>query len=110
MIHINKLKTYFNRHYYALIVFEFCIIYSCTILGDFATYGVDKAVSAIHAVDFGMGFCSKLIPGAIYNIFFDNVSKIKTSVYLIILLIGFFFVLSFMIEKFLPQPSTNPTS
>ncbi len=77
------------------------MVYACTVPGDFRSYGVDGAVMAIHAVDFGLGFCSKLLPGAIYNLFFDSVGTVKTSVYLVILLIGFFAVLSLLLEKFI---------
>ncbi len=77
------------------------MIYSFVVPGEFKLFRVDEAILAIHAVDFGMGFCSKLLPGAIYNIFFDSVDTIKTSLYLSVLLIGFFAILSLLLEKFI---------
>lgn len=101
MIDIYKIKDFCNKHYYAVVIFVFSVIYSCTIPGSFISSGIDDAVLAIHAVDFGVGFCSKLLPGAIYNIFFDSVGNVKTSLYLLFLLLCFFIVLSFMLQKFI---------
>ncbi len=101
MTDINKIKSFQEKHYYAIIIFAFIMIYSCIIPGEFKSFGVSGAVKAIHAVDFGMGFCSKLLPGAIYNLFFDSVGTVKTSIYLAVLLVLFFAVLSFLLEKFI---------
>lgn len=77
------------------------MVYSFVVPGEFKLWEADDAVLAIHAVDFGMGFCSKLLPGAVYNLFFDSVGTLKTSLYLSALLIGFFIILSFLLEKFI---------
>ncbi len=77
------------------------MIYSCIIIVSHDTFGSGNSILAIHAVDFGMGFCSKLLPGALYNIFFDTVGTVKTYLYLLVLLVLFFIGLSFILEKFL---------
>lgn len=97
---INRIKEFSQKHIYALGIFAFIMVYSFMVPGEFKLWDADKAVLAIHAVDFGLGFCSKLLPGAIYNLFFDSVSTVKTSIYLMVLLIGFFSVLSLLLEKF----------
>ena len=107
MIVINKIKEFSKKHYYAVIIFAFIMIYSFVVPGEFSLFRADNAILAIHAVDFGMGFCSKLLPGAIYNLFFDSVSIVKTSVYLIVLLTIFFGILSVFLEKFILSVDTG---
>lgn len=107
MISINYIKEFPKKHYYAILCFAFVMIYSCIIPGEFNTSGVDSAVMAIHAVDFGMGFCSRLLPGAIYNLFFDSVSTVKTSIYLATLLVIFFAIISLLLEKFILKIKTE---
>ena len=101
MIDINKVKSFCNKHYFAVVIFVFSIVYSCIIFTNNIPYGVNGEIYALHAVDFGLGFCSKLLPGAIYNIFFDSVGNFKTTAYLFILLLLFYVVLSFVLEKFI---------
>lgn len=101
MIDINKVKSFCNKHYFAVVIFVFSIVYSCIIFTNNIPYGVNGEIYALHAVDFGLGFCSKLLPGAIYNIFFDSVGNFKTTAYLFVLLLLFYVVLSFVLEKFI---------
>ena len=101
MIDINKVKIFCNKHYFAVVIFIFSIVHSFIIFTNNIPNGVSSEIYAIHAVDFGLGFCSKLLPGAIYNIFFDSVSSFKTTAYLFVLLLLFYVVLSFVLEKFI---------
>ncbi len=101
MIDINRVKSFCNKHYYAVVIFVFSIVYSCIISTNNILWGVSGEIYAIHAVDFGLGFCSKLLPGAIYNIFFDSIGEFKTTAYLLVLLLLFYVALSFLLEKFM---------
>ncbi len=77
------------------------IIYSAFVSEGFKLWVPGPGVLAIHAVDFGLGFCSRLLPGAIYNLFFDKVDSVRTTAYVAVLMVIFFIVLSLILEKFL---------
>lgn len=95
---ITALKKFSEKHYYAALIFAFIFVYAL-ITPKETLFRVSEAILAIHAVDFGMGFCSRLLPGAIYNLFFDSVSPAKTAAYVNTLLVIFFIVMSFLLEK-----------
>ena len=55
---------------------------------------------AYHALDYHIGFCTKVLPGAIVNFLFRKISYFNVSVYETVLLVLFFIALSFLLEKF----------
>ncbi len=55
-----------------------------------------------------MGFCSRILPGAVYSLLVGNYSMKAVSVYLTVLYFAFVFLLSFLIEKFLQAFPDNP--
>lgn len=100
---VNIIKKIWNKHYYSICFFVFLMCYSVVVPGQCQPWQVSEVSLSFHAVDFSMGFCSKILPGAIYNIFFDDVSVLKVSIYETILLILLFLGVSFLAEKFVLQ-------
>ena len=100
---VNIIKKIWNKHYYSICFFVFLVCYSVVIPGQCQPWLASKVSLSFHAVDFSMGFCSKILPGAIYNIFFDDVSTFKVSVYETVLLVLLFLGVSFIAEKFILQ-------
>lgn len=92
-------KKIWNKHYYSICFFAFLLIYSLTVPTSLQPWHACNVSLAFHAVDFSMGFCSKILPGAIYNIFFDSVTFFKVTLYESILLILFFVAVSVLLEK-----------
>lgn len=100
---MNVIKKLWNKHYYAICFFAFLMIYSVVVSGKCQFWKVSELSLSFHAVDFSVGFCSKILPGAIYSIFFDEVDILKVSVYETILLIILFIAVCIFIERFLLQ-------
>ena len=65
-----KLKNLVIRHKIALSFFAFIVIYNFVFVDKpFEFSSLCDVTYAYHLVDFSVGFCTKLLPGAIYNFF-----------------------------------------
>lgn len=98
---MNLIKKTWSKHYYSICFFAFLMCYSVVIPGKCQLWQVSDLSLSFHGVDFSMGFCSKILPGAIYNIFFDDVNIFKVSAYETVLLILLFTGVSVILEKFI---------
>ncbi len=72
-------RTY--KKNYSLIFFGFIILYNFIITNKFEPWTIDGNTHAYHLVDFSMGFCSRFLPGAIYNFLFDDTSIEAVSLF-----------------------------
>lgn len=75
------------------------MLYSFVIVGNCSVWEIDSDMYAYHAVDFSMGFCTKILPGAIYNFLFDELSYSKVAFYETVIIIILFVVISVLLEK-----------
>lgn len=96
-----KMKSMLENHYYSVFFFLFLLIYSFVVPGEMKLWETYELTRSFHAVDFSMGFCSRFLPGAVYNFLFDSFSDQTMNIYLSVLMIGFFLALSIFLEKFM---------
>lgn len=97
----DKIKGIFEKHKYAFFIFVFFFIYNFVIVGNFSFPAIDHLTYSFHIVDFQIGFCSRLLPGAIYNLLIPTTQENVVNLYVNILYYLFLFAVSFMLEKFL---------
>lgn len=91
-------KTTFS---YAACIFIYTLLYNAVFVRNFTLPETGTATYSFHAVDFSVGFCTKLLPGAIFNLLPGEISSTKIIIYESILLILFFAALSVMLGKFI---------
>ncbi len=96
---MQAIKRFCNKHYYALCFYVFMLIYYFGFAGSVNQWQAGDVTLAFHAVDFSVGFCSKLLPGVIYNLFFDNVTTFKVTLYASVWIIVFYLIIAFLLEK-----------
>lgn len=75
----------------------------------FSFPAVDEITYVFHCVDFSMGFCSKFLPGAVYNFFVREPSEFSATVYEILLLVLFFAAVSVLLSKVITQSTEKGT-
>lgn len=80
-------------------IFAFLSLYNFIFVNDANLWEVDHITYTFHIVDFSFGFCTKFLPGAIYNIFFDEAIPYQVSIYETILLLMFFAGIAILLEK-----------
>ncbi len=90
-----------KKHPYLLIYFLGFIAYNFFVTASMNPMGLSDVCYPYFLVDFSMGFCSKLLPGAIYNFFFDNTSKESVFTFNTIVFLVFVFIVLVLLEKIL---------
>ncbi len=96
-----RIKHLINNHRYSLIIFSGIVIYNFAVTNAFNLWTISKSNYAYHLVDFSVGFCSKLLPGAVYNFFFDDTSMEAISIYCSVLMLTAFALISLLCERLL---------
>lgn len=77
------------------------IAYNFFVTASMNPMGLSDVCYPYFLVDFSMGFCSKLLPGAIYNFFFENTSKEAVFAFNTIVFLAFVFVILVLLKKLL---------
>lgn len=98
---IEKIKTFTGKHYYGLCLLAFLFIYCAVIPTEGRPWIVNDATYSFYAIDFSVGFCSRVIQGALYNLIFRTPDYVTVSIYLIAIFIVTFGAVSFLAEKFI---------
>lgn len=98
---VNKFKSVLEKHKYSISIFVFFFIYNFAVIGDFSFPKIDIATYTFHIVDYSVGFCTKLLPGAIYNAFFPTTNQDTVNLYFFVLYHIFLLCVCFMLEKFI---------
>ena len=83
-----------GNYHFAILCFLFLIIYSICIVGKGKLPQINDLNYPFHVVDFSFGFCSKLLPGAITNLFLPTITKQSASVLETVFFIFFLLLLS----------------
>lgn len=96
---MKRLKNYFIGHYYSLTIFIFVILYNFVIFEGFTAWKMHSVAYTFHLVDFSFGFCTKFLPGAIYNFLFDSTDERFIVLYEAAIFLFFLFIISLLLEK-----------
>ncbi len=96
---IKVIKNFLKNHYYAIGFFAFLWIYAIAVVGKFKPWDIYDVVYAFHAVDYSMGFASKILVGAVYQFFFGEINRETMIVFDKIVLCIIFAVSSVLLEK-----------
>ncbi len=90
-----------KKHPYLPFYFLGFIAYNFFVTASMNPMGLSDVCYPYFLVDFSMGFCSKLLPGAIYNFFFNNTSREAVFTFNTIVFIAFVLIILVLLEKLL---------
>ena len=94
---------------YSLAFFLFLCLYNYFIILGGRFSSVTAVVFTYHLVDFKLGFCSKILPGAIFNLFFRQPTIKNVTVFETVLLLVSFAALSFLVAKVITSAKDRKT-
>lgn len=97
---IKRIKLFFNKHRFFLIVFAALFLYHILVVRRAQWFGVDEMNYSFHAVDYSMGFCSRMLAGSLYHWIVGVYKPEAVSIYVLVLYALFFLMLAYMLEKF----------
>lgn len=97
---MSAVKKFYKSHNIAVFLFCSLCLYS-VFIGEGKIEKIGDYALSFHAVDFSMGFASKIVVGQIYNLFFDSVTQRNAMLLEILFLVVFFIIVSFLLENFI---------
>ena len=95
----SEKQNIFVRHRISIVSFVVLIVYGLVVVRRCALPKVMGLCYYYHCVDFSLGFCSKFLPGTIYNLFVRTPSPESATVYESILLGLLYIIVSVMLER-----------
>lgn len=98
---MGKIKAFTRKHYYGLCLFAFLFIYCAVVPSEGRPWIVNDATYSFYAIDFSIGFCSRVIQGALYNLIFRIPDYLTVSIYLMVIFIITFGAVSYLAERFI---------
>ncbi|MBQ9880832.1 MAG: hypothetical protein IJM45_10415 [Clostridia bacterium] len=93
------MKKAFVKHRYSVGVFAFLLLHSFLVSGGAKPWSNDFVTYSFHAVDFSMGFCTRILPGAVYKLLVGKWSMEAVNAFDSVFMILLFAVLSVFCEK-----------
>lgn len=96
-----KVKELIKKHKIFLLLVAFIYLYEFVVVSKCSAFIVDDILYAYHAVDFSMGFCTKILPGAIYNKLVGIYSYKAVSIYVNVIYFIFICLVAYLFEKFI---------
>lgn len=107
IIMINKIKKKLFDHKTAIFIFIFFAVYNILIVEKAEIPAIDEITYTYHIVDYTIGFCTKLLPGAIYNFLFPTTDAVVVNIYFFVLYHIFLVAVSLLLEKLLKDTPEN---
>ncbi len=96
---MTKVRAFVFRHRYYFGILGLLLLYAWAVVGLFSVWRVPSVLYQFYALDYGMGFASYLLTGAVYRLFFQTVSPTAIDAFHTVLLILFFSALALFCEK-----------
>lgn len=106
-INIKRRERAADKQPYGVLLFVFALLYYLVFMLNAGFPSVWISTYTYHLVDFSVGFCTKILPGALFNLLPGENSWDKANVYENILLALFFIGLCAMLGRFIsnsPEP------
>lgn len=96
---VTEIGSFFRRHKVMFFFFIFIVTYECIFVWQFKEWEIGSYPYVYHALDYSLGFCTRVLPGAVSNFLLGEVTVFKVTIFETVLLLLFFVCLSFFLEK-----------
>lgn len=94
-----RIKSFCKNHIYAFTFFAFLVLYNFVVVLKCKLPVISGVVYSFHAVDYSMGFCSQILPGAIFNFIYDSLSENKVLIHETVLILLLFLAVAVFCER-----------
>ncbi|MBQ7639231.1 MAG: hypothetical protein IJS90_10065 [Clostridia bacterium] len=107
---MSAVKRFLSGHRIFFGLFAFLLVYEAVIGNALAPWRVNDHFFVFFTVDFSLGFCTKLLPGAVYRMIFKESDYNTATVCSVILLVLFFISLCVFLEKLIKRTDERDRS
>lgn len=94
-----RIKSFCKNHIYAFTFFAFLVLYNFVVVLKCKLPVISGLVYSFHAVDYSMGFCSQILPGAIFKAIYGTISENKVLFHETVLMLLLFLAVAFFCER-----------
>lgn len=96
---MQKIKNAVYEHRFGFMFFFFLLAYGFFVSGSMEFWNMDEQMYTFHVLDFSVGFCTKLLPGAICNFIFGDPMRTEIAVYLMFLTTFYYLLVGLLVGK-----------
>ena len=97
---MQGVKNFFIKNRVWFLSFVAFVVYDCVFIIGGLYKEVNDTIYEFHAVDFSLGFCSKLLPGAIYHLLVGQYNKTAMTIYIRVLTLLLMFLVCYLLQRF----------
>ena len=98
----SKISVFLDRHRFFFFFFLYVVLYNVIIVNRLRPWSLTSVTESVYHIDYSFGFASKLLPGAVFNLFFGaNASTRTVTAYTTVVMFIFFFGLAVLLERFI---------
>ncbi len=101
-----KVKQKLYEHRFGLFFFAVMMCFGLGILDPMRIIDKNGVTYSFYCVDFSLGFCTKLLPGAIYNLLIGKYDETAITIYVKALVVIVFILISIIFERILKAAET----
>lgn len=95
----SKSKVFFQKNKVFFVSFFSLALYHLFFMLDSVNQTVNPVAYEFHAVDYSLGFCAKLLPGAIYHLLVGKYNETAMTVYVRIISLLLILLLSILTQR-----------
>lgn len=96
----NVVLRRLKQHKIGLACFLFLFLYHWLYINNGAHWSVNPVTYSLYVMDYSMGFCSRILPGAIYGALIGNYEYKPVSAYVTVFFLLLLAAIAFFMERF----------
>lgn len=96
----EALSCWMKRHRVGLCCFSFLLVYQWLIINNGSLWWVNPSTYALYVIDYSMGFCTRILPGAVYMALVGKYDYRPISAFVMVFFLVLLFLVSLFAEKF----------
>ncbi len=100
---MTAVKRFLYSHRVFFGLFAFLLAYEVVIGNNLAPWRISDDFFVFYTVDFGMGFCSRILPGALCRLLLGEPDQHAVSVYTTVLMVLFFAGVCLLLEQLIKR-------
>ena len=96
----NVVLRQIKRHKIGLACFLFLLLYHWAYINNCAMWSVNPVTYSLYALDYSMGFCSRILPGAVYGALIGKYEYGPVSAFVTVFFLLLLAAIAFFMERF----------
>lgn len=97
---MSAIRNWIKRHKTGLVCFAFLVLYEWLYVNNGAAWSVNPVTYSLYVMDYSMGFCSRILPGAVYGALVGRYEYAPISAFVTVFFILLLAAIAYYMERF----------